>query len=48
MAFAWLKGTGMPLVNCALVIGLSSVALAALAAWHLKETFGRDLDYMEQ
>jgi hypothetical protein len=35
------KGTG------ALVVGMIFIALAFYGAWKLKETFGKDLNYLE-
>jgi len=29
------------------IVGLSSIALAAFSLWGLKETHGRDLDFVE-
>lgn len=47
LGFSWLVGSGYSLVQAALVVGTLCVAVAFIAAWGLKETFGRDLDYME-
>jgi MFS family permease len=46
--FFHLKDGGMSLVESALWLGLSCVAVAMAAAYTLKETFGRDLDYVEE
>jgi len=46
--FLALKSHGLPLVQAALWVGLSCVSLAMLAAWGLRETFGTELDYLEQ
>jgi hypothetical protein len=46
-AFLALRNTGMTPIDSALIVGLGSIVLAAVAAWGLKETFGKDLDYLE-
>jgi MFS family permease len=46
-AFLALKAGWMNPVQAALVVGLFTIALAAWGAWGLKETFGKDLDYLE-
>lgn len=35
------------LLHSALIVGLVSLAIATWALWHLKETFGKDLDYVD-
>jgi len=37
----------MGVVGSAMLVGVVCVALAAWATWYLKETFGKDLNYME-
>ena len=46
-SFQFLKGQ-MGILNGALVVGLACVAIALLALSQLKESFGTDLDYIEQ
>jgi putative MFS transporter len=46
--FLALKTGGMAPVQAALWVGLSCIGVAMLAAWGLRETFGADLDYLEQ
>lgn len=44
--FQWLAGS-IGIIYSALLIGLATVAIAYWALYHLEETFGRDLDYIE-
>jgi MFS transporter, putative metabolite:H+ symporter len=45
--FQWLKPSlGIP--GAAVGVGLVSVTLALLSVWQLEETFGRDLDFLEE
>ena len=48
IAFKSLLASGYSLVQGVLVVGGVCVAVAFASAWGLKESFGRDLDYMEQ
>lgn len=38
----------MGAINAAFVVGSISIAIALLSAFHLKETFGKDLNYIEK
>lgn len=46
LSFTALKGS-MGIINSALVVGFVSLAIALIALYQLKETFGKDLDYLE-
>jgi MFS transporter, putative metabolite:H+ symporter len=45
--FLALKNGGMSSIQAALVVGFGAIGLAAIGAWGLTETFGKDLDYLE-
>jgi predicted MFS family arabinose efflux permease len=45
--FGFLIFIGMPKGTGALVVGMIFIALAFYGAWKLKETFGKDLNYLE-
>ena len=47
LAFTSLK-THYGLVNAAIIVGTGTVCIAYWALWHLEETFGKDLDYIEE
>jgi MFS family permease len=47
LAFTSLKDH-FGLVNAAIIVGTGTVSIAYWALWHLEETFGKDLDYMEE
>jgi MFS family permease len=46
LSFTTLKGS-LGIINSALVVGFVSLAIALFALYQLKETFGKDLDYLE-
>jgi putative MFS transporter len=46
LSFTALKGS-IGIINSALVVGFVSLAIALIALYQLKETFGKDLDYLE-
>lgn len=46
LSFAALKGS-MGIINSALTVGFISIAIAVFALYQLKETFGKDLNYVE-
>jgi MFS family permease len=46
LSFTALKGS-LGIINSALVVGFVSLAIALFALYQLKETFGKDLDYLE-
>ena len=45
-SFTTLKGS-MGIINSAMTVGFVSIAIALIALYQLKETFGKDLDYVE-
>jgi MFS transporter, putative metabolite:H+ symporter len=45
--FNYLRGS-FGMVNSALIVGIISVIIAFVSAYHLKETFGNDLNYVEE
>ncbi|PST83047.1 MFS transporter [Pedobacter yulinensis] len=47
MLFTWLRGS-MCIVNAALAVAVLTVALAYIALYNLDETYGRDLDFIEE
>ena len=47
LAFTSLKAH-YGLVNAAIMVGTGTVCIAYWALWHLEETFGKDLDYIEE
>jgi putative MFS transporter len=46
LSFTALKGS-LGIINSALVVGFVSLSIALFALYQLKETFGKDLDYLE-
>ncbi|MFA6944817.1 MAG: MFS transporter [Pedobacter sp.] len=46
LSFTALKGS-LGIINSAMVVGFISLAIAIVALYQLKETFGKDLDYLE-
>ena len=46
LSFTTLKGS-IGIINSALVVGFVSLIIALIALYQLKETFGKDLDYLE-
>ncbi|MBK7105211.1 MAG: MFS transporter [Ignavibacteriae bacterium] len=44
--FEYLRGN-FGMINSALIVGILSVIIAFFSAYHLKETFGNDLNYVE-
>ena len=46
LSFTALKGS-MGIINSAMTVGFVSIAIALIALYQLKETFGKDLDYVE-
>jgi len=47
LSFQWLKHP-FGIVNAALIVGLATLAIAFISAINLQETFGKDLDYIEE
>ncbi|HEY1009335.1 MAG: MFS transporter [Daejeonella sp.] len=46
LSFTALKGS-LGIINSALIVGFVSLAIAVIALYQLRETFGKDLDYVE-
>ncbi len=46
LSFTALKGS-LGIINSAMTVGFISLAIAIIALYQLKETFGKDLDYVE-
>jgi MFS family permease len=46
--FLALRGWGSSPIQAALIVGFGSIALATFGAWGLRDTFGKDLDYLER
>lgn len=46
LSFTALKG-GIGIINSAMTVGFVSLVIAGIALYQLKETFGKDLDYIE-
>ena len=47
LLFSYLR-VSMGMINAALVVGIISVIIAFFAAYKLEETYGKDLNYLEQ
>lgn len=47
LSFEWLK-LPFGIINAALIVGLTTLAIAFIAVYNLDETYGKDLDYIEQ
>ncbi|MEO5911829.1 MAG: MFS transporter [Pelobium sp.] len=47
LSFEWLKSP-FGIINAALIVGLTTLAIAFIAVYNLDETYGKDLDYIEQ
>lgn len=47
LSFEWLKGP-LGIINSALVVGITCIAIAFVAVYNLEETFDKDLDYIEE
>jgi len=46
--FAMLKASSGDIISAALIVGAVVFALALIALWRTKETFGKELDYIEE
>jgi hypothetical protein len=46
--FVWLKGITGNILTAALLVGVLVLALAFFALWKTEETYGRDLEYIEE
>jgi MFS family permease len=47
LSFEWLK-TPFGIINAALIVGITTLIIAFIAAFNLEETFGKDLNYIEE
>jgi MFS family permease len=47
LSFEWLKGP-FGIINSALIVGVSTLIIAFLAVYNLEETYGKDLNYVEE
>lgn len=47
IAFSWLR-TSMGMINAALAVGVVSVIIAFFAIYKMEETYGKDLNYLEE
>jgi MFS family permease len=47
LSFEWLK-TPLGIINAALLVGIVTLIIAFIAAFNLEETFGKDLNYIEE
>ena len=46
LSFEWLK-TPFGIINAALIVGFTTLLIAFFAVYNLEETYGKDLDYIE-
>lgn len=46
--FLWIKGYSGNIITAALMVGMVVLLLSFLALWRTKETYGKDLDYLEE
>jgi len=47
MLFQWLRGN-LGIINAAVCVAVITVGLAYIALYNLDETFGRDLNFVEE
>ncbi|HET8827686.1 MAG TPA: MFS transporter [Pelobium sp.] len=47
LSFEWLK-TPFGIINSALIVGITTLIIAFLAVYNLEETYGKDLNYIEE
>ena len=47
LSFEWLKSP-FGIINSALIVGISTLTIAFLAVYYLEETYGKDLNYVEE
>lgn len=47
LSFEWLKSP-FGIINSALIVGISTLVIAFLAVYNLEETYGKDLNYVEE
>lgn len=47
LSFEWLKAP-LGIINAALVVGITCITIAFISVYNLEETYGKDLDYIEE
>jgi len=47
LRFEWLK-TPLGIINAALMVGTVCITIAFISVYNLEETYGKDLDYIEE
>ncbi|ADY50787.1 major facilitator superfamily MFS_1 [Pseudopedobacter saltans DSM 12145] len=47
LSFEWLK-TPLGIINAALLVGATCITIAFISVYNLEETYGKDLDYIEE
>ena len=47
LSFEWLK-TPFGIINAALIVGISTLIIAFISVYNLEETYGKDLNYIEE
>jgi hypothetical protein len=47
LTFEWLK-TPLGIINAGLIVGVATIIIAFIAVYNLEETYGKDLDYLEE
>lgn len=47
LSFEWLKAP-FGIINSALIVGIATLSIAFLAVYNLEETYGKDLNYIEE
>ncbi|MBU0696744.1 MAG: MFS transporter [Bacteroidetes bacterium] len=47
LSFEWLK-TPFGIINAALIVGITTLAIAFVSVYNLEETYGKDLNYVEK
>lgn len=48
LIFGWLRTDGVPMIESAVYIGIATMVLALLGWFFLRETYGKDLEYVEE
>lgn len=48
LIFGWLRKDGVPMIESAVYIGIATMVLALLGWFFLRETYGKDLEYVEE
>lgn len=47
LSFEWLKSP-FGIINSALIVGITTLVIAFIAVYNLEETYGKDLNYIEE